>query len=379
MDIEIQREIAERAYGVENFPDQEDGIVTPLRRIGYTNIYIQDLSDGPTAAFKDMALQILGKDLEYFLRLNDQTLSILGATSGDTGSAAEAALKDVAQARLFMLSPEEGMSRFQRGQMAQYRNKKRIHPIAVKNTDFDRLSAIEREIKGDPEFAHLGAVNSTNFARIASQIVYYVAGALQVTGGEPGKKVDVVVPSGNFGNALAALYGRTMGAPIEKIIIATNENDVLHRLIQTGEYIKPEAAHRTSSPSMDITVSSNLERVFLHIFGGDAEKVRRFMSDFETTGRATFESVAFSPDLMQQYGFMSGTSNHESRIDSMRWVREASSTGDIIDPHTADGITIARSLPQNGRPIIVMETAKAVKFDDIVAEAHDGFIPARQE
>lgn len=371
IDPGTQKELAEKAYASEKFPDAKNGNIVPVQEVT-PGFYIQQLSLGPTAAFKDMALQPLGQDMQYVLAKRGESLTLLGATSGDTGSAAEAAVKGLENVQLFMLSPEEGMSDFQKAQMGSLSGGN-IFNISIPGR-FDDCQDIVKAIKQDPEFANLGAVNSINWGRVASQIPYYVSGYLQVVGKDVGKPIDFVVPTGNFGNVLAGYYARRIGVPIRRLIVATNENDVLNTLIQTGTYRKPPTAHVTSSPSMDITVASNYERLVFDLFDGDATKTKAYMEQFESTGSVSFTDFDLPDDTLSQEGFDSVTSTSDDRLDSIRWVHEQSKM--IIDPHTADGVTAARQKQEQGIPIVCMSTALPVKFESTIKEAL-GFVPDR--
>lgn len=372
IDANTQVRLAQAAYGLEKFPHTANGIVTPVHEIS-SGLYVQQLSLGPTAAFKDMALQPLGQDMQYVLAQRGESLTILGATSGDTGSAAEAAFKGLPGIRLFMLSPEEGMSDFQKAQMGSLTGDN-IFNISIPGR-FDDCQDLVKAIKQDPAFAHLGAVNSINWGRVASQVPYYIAGYLQIVGEHIGREVDFVVPTGNFGNVLAGYVARAMGVPIRRLIVATNENDVLNTLIQTGEYSRSPKAHVTSSPSMDITVASNYERLAFDIFNRDPVKTAAYMGQFETTGSVRFTEFGLPDDTLLQAGFDSGTSTAIDRIESIRWTYRES--GMVIDPHTADGITVARR-KNDGTPMVCMSTALPVKFEATIEQAL-GFIPPREE
>lgn len=372
IDVKTQTNLAQQAYTKDKFPGVINDNYCPVTEI-VDGLYVQQLSLGPTAAFKDMALQPLGQDMQYVLSQRGESLTLLGATSGDTGSAAEAAVKGLANITLFMLSPEVGMSSFQKAQMGNLSGGN-IFNISIPGR-FDDCQDIVKAIKQDPEFAHLGAVNSINWGRIASQIPYYVSGYLQVAADHIGQPVDFVVPTGNFGNVLAGYYARKLGVPIRRLIVATNENDVLHTLIQTGMYQKPDHAVVTSSPSMDITVASNYERLVYDLFNGDTEKVRQYMEQFERTGSVAFADFGLSNDTLKAMDFDSTRSTSSDRIDAIRWVHAQSGT--VIDPHTADGVTAARQKQEKDVPIICMSTALPVKFETTIKEAL-GFVPERE-
>ncbi|QJQ52187.1 threonine synthase [Vitreoscilla sp. C1] len=365
------RVMLERTYTEEVFGTAD---ITPVRRL-QDGLLVQELSNGPTLAFKDMAMQFLGQVFEYVLARENKTLNILGATSGDTGSAAEYAMRGKQGINVFMLSPEGKMSAFQRAQMFSLADEN-IHNIAV-NGLFDDCQDIIKAVQADAEFKQkyaIGTVNSINWARIVAQVVYYVRGYLAATTSND-EKVSFCVPSGNFGNVCAGHIARQMGLPIERLIVATNENDVLDEFFKTGAY-RPRTSDNTfitSSPSMDISKASNFERFVFDLVGQDGEKVRQLWA-----GVNSGEGFDLADQLAQvhgQYGFASGSSTHQDRLDTMKAVHAA---GDgFVDPHTADGIKVARQVRLDGETIICLETALATKFDETVREAlgNDVVIP----
>jgi threonine synthase len=366
IDIETQTRLATAAFTINKFPDARNGNITPVQGLG-DGISIEQLSLGPTAAFKDMALQPLGQDMQHVLAKGGENLVLLGATSGDTGASAAAAVKGLGNIVLFMLSPEEGMSYFQKAQTGQLSGGN-IHNISIRGA-FDDCQDIVKEIKADPEFANLGAVNSINWGRIASQIPYYVAGYLQAVNGDVGRMVDFVVPTGNFGNILAGYYARQIGVPIRRLIAATNENNVVDRLIQTGQYVRPPHAITTTSPSMDITVASNYERLVYELFGEDPERTRAYMQRFKDTGSVSFKEFGLPNSVLIDNGFDSGRSNYRDRLDSIKWAAREATNKMVIDPHTADGVTVAKKKKIDTVPTICMSTALAVKFEETIALA----------
>lgn len=373
-------EISQQAFSEEKFPSAVFGRVAPVTKI-QENFYIQELSLGPTAAFKDMALGPLALQMDYVLGQRDEYLTLLGATSGDTGPAAEAAVKGLARLSLAMLSPEEGMSPFQKAQMANLSGGN-ITNVSVQG-NFDDCQYLVKLLKKDPDFKALGAVNSINWGRIVAQIPYYVAGYLQVVGDNIGKEVDFVVPSGNFGNMLAGYIARSMGLPIRRLIAATNENDVLHTLIQKGDY-QAKDAKITSSPSMDISKASNFERLLYDLLGRDPERVRNYMDKFEETGRVKarkgfgLQSIGLHRNSLRELDIDSGTSNHAARLRGIRWVHDKRNM--FIDPHTADAVNVGRMKfkPNEGVPMICLSTAAPVKFEDTVRSAL-GFVAPREK
>jgi threonine synthase len=366
---ELKR-LIRNAYTDEKFSVEGEDFV-PTREIE-EGLYLQNLSLGPTASFKDMALQLLGQEMEYELGRRGEELVILGATSGDTGSSAEAALKGLERIKLFMLSPQEGMSNFQKAQMGALTGGN-IFNIGIDGR-FDDCQDLVKETKQDPEFSNLGAVNSINWGRISSQIPYYLSGYLQVAE-EVGQEVDFVVPTGNFGNILSGYYAKKMGVPIRRLIVATNENNVLAKLIKTGVY-EMTPAQVTSSPSMDISKASNYERLVYDIFERNPEMVRKYMTQFNETGRVDLREFGMDESVFAQIGFEQGTSTHEDRLRSIRYINEQGSG--VIDPHTADGVTVSLGQKDKDVPMIVLETALAVKFEDTIKEAL-GFIPERED
>jgi threonine synthase len=326
------------------------------------------LSNGPTLAFKDLAMQLLGALFQYELTASSDTLNVLGATSGDTGSSAEYAMRGRPGIRVFMLSPLGRMSAFQRAQMYSLTDPN-IFNIAVDGT-FDDCQDIVKQIVADVQFKRrhrLGAVNSINWARVASQVVYYFHGYFAATIQE-GDPVSFCVPSGNFGNVLAGWVARGMGLPIDRLIVATNENDVLDEFFRTGRYRVRDRNQTlaTSSPSMDISKASNFERFIFDVVGHDADQVRRLWRELDERGEFDLADSQHWTDAAA-WGFGSGRSTHADRLATIRSIYEAS--GRIVDPHTADGIKVARQKRRDGVPMICLETAQAAKFSETIVEA----------
>jgi len=364
---DVLKKLINAAYAPEIF-EGGGSTVTPVTEIA-RDLYLQNLSLGPTASFKDMAMQLLSREMEYQLGAEDQRLFILGATSGDTGSAAEAGVTGMNRIRLCMLSPEEGMSAFQKAQMGALSGDN-IFNVSIRGR-FDDCQDLVKAVKQDSEFATLGAVNSINWGRIAAQTAYYFAGYLSVAK-KIGDPVDFAVPSGNFGNAFSGYVAKKIGLPIRRIIIATNENNILDRLFKTGVY-EAKQASVTSSPSMDISKASNYERLFFEVSGQDAEKTQEYINAFAKIGRVDMRDFGLEPKAFADRGFVSGTSTHADRILAIQTVYKESKI--IIDPHTADGVHVAREL-QSEVPMICMATALPVKFEDTIREAL-GFVPDR--
>ncbi len=347
--------------------------IVPLRRLE-DGLYLQALSNGPTLAFKDMAMQLLGNLFEYELARRGEALNILGATSGDTGSAAEYAMKGKKGVRVFMTSPHGRMSPFQQAQMFSLQDAN-IHNLAIEGV-FDDCQDIVKAVSNDLDFKRtyrIGTVNSINWARLVAQVVYYFAGYFQATSGrvqangEP-EKVSFTVPSGNFGNICAGHVARMMGLPIDKLVAATNENDVLDEFFRTGTYRVRGSTDtfETSSPSMDISKASNFERFVFDLLGRDAARVKRLFHD-ELNARGRFELPAEVAQARERYGFASGRSTHADRLATIRdtWQRHQ----DMIDTHTADGVKVAREQRDPGVPMIVLETALPIKFAATIVEA----------
>ena len=349
--------------------------ITPLKPLE-PGLALVALSNGPTLAFKDMAMQLLGQLFEYELQRRGETLNILGATSGDTGSAAEYAMRGKAGIQVFMLSPHGRMSPFQQAQMFSLADPN-IHNIAVQGV-FDDCQDIVKAVSNDLEFKRghrIGTVNSINWARLLAQVVYYFAGYFQATASND-KPVSFTVPSGNFGNVCAGHVARMMGLPIERLVVATNENDVLDEFFRTGVYRPRGAEHtlETSSPSMDISKASNFERFVFDLLDRDAARVKRLFGE-ELASKGFFEiSAEERARISARYGFISGRSTHEDRVATIRQCH--AQYGVIIDTHTADGLKVALANRQPGMPMLVLETALPAKFAATIEEAL-GLVPPR--
>ena len=357
------------AYSAEQFVAEE---IVPLTALD-DQISLVGLSEGPTLAFKDMAMQFLGQSLEYVLARSDRALNILGATSGDTGSAAEYALRGKDGIAVFMLSPQGRMSAFQRAQMYSL-DDENIHNIAIDGV-FDDCQNLVKSLSSDLDFKRthqLGTVNSINLGRISAQLVYYFWAWLRasdaVTADDRADfSVSVTVPSGNFGNILSGHLAKSMGLPLRRLVLAANENNVLDEFFRTGIYEPRSAAetHATSSPSMDISKASNLERFIFDLLGREPERLAAAWRELDDTGR--IDLTAELPRFEAEFGLQSGTSTHADRVATIRSVFEGS--GRLIDPHTADGVKVAREHLEPGVPMLVLETAKPEKFPEIVFEA----------
>jgi threonine synthase len=341
--------------------------ITPLKKLR-EGVYLQALSNGPTLAFKDMAMQLLGHLFEYELARRGEKLNILGATSGDTGSAAEYAMRGKKGVSVVMLSPHGRMSPFQQAQMFSLQDAN-IHNIAIEGV-FDDCQDIVKAVSSDLAFKRkhsIGTVNSINWARLLAQVVYYFAGYFQATTSD-GQKVSFAVPSGNFGNICAGHVARCMGLPIDKLVLATNENNVLDEFFRTGTYRVRGTAEtfETSSPSMDISKASNFERFIFDLLGRSAVRTAElFGPALAKNGGFTLTPAEFAP--VAAFGFVSGSSSHADRLATIRdtWKRSAV----LVDTHTADGLKVAMDHLQPGVPMLVLETALAAKFADTIAEA----------
>ncbi len=368
--MRLMKAITREAYSPDVFTKQQNGIVTPVEQID-DNLFVLRLGDGPTRAFKDVALQFLGRMMDHLLEVRGKHLDIVTATSGDTGSAAIEAVRLSDRLRIAVFSPKEGMTPVQAGQMGIRTDGEQVHNLRV-DGNFDDCQDIVKAVMAEPAFAeHFGAMNSINWGRIAAQVPYSVAGYLQTIqqAGVPfGTPIDIVVPTGNFGDALSVYYAKHMGVPIRKVIIATNENDVMHRAIQTGVYSQGEV-EVTTSPSMDIGKASNFERLVYEILGRDPLMTAAYMDDFETKGVAQFRDFNIGNLVLRLGGeFGSGASSHEARV---RTIQQVYGNGKkyIIDPHTADGVYVAYSQTKRDIPTLVFSTADPVKFEGIIGEA----------
>ena len=358
------RAIIDRTYTAATFGSDEITPVTTLE----PRLHLLRVANGPTLAFKDIALQLLGRLFEHVLAKDGITLNVLGATSGDTGSSAEYALRGKRGIKVFMLSPKGRMSPFQTAQMYSLADAN-IFNLAIEGV-FDDCQDLVKAVAGDAEFKarhRLGAVNSINWARIAAQIVYYFKGYLAVARGN-GEEVDFAVPSGNFGNILAGHVAKAMGLPIRRLILATNENDVLDEFFKSGRYRIRTAGETlsTSSPSMDISKASNFERFVFDLVGRDPAVVRELWVQVVRDGGFDLAGTP-SERRLAESGFVSGKSTHADRLATIRHVAER--FGVIVDPHTADGIKVGLERRDPGVALICIETALPAKFAATIREA----------
>ncbi len=367
--------LADRTYTALTYrhcrPGRDAAEITPLTTLE-PGFHLLELSNGPTLAFKDMAMQLLGNLFEYVLARRGETINILGATSGDTGSAAEYAMCGKRGVRVFMLSPHGKMSAFQRAQMYSLQDENIVN-IAIEGM-FDDCQDIVKAVSNDAAFKSrykIGAVNSINWARVLAQIVYYFKGYFAATTSND-EQVAFAVPSGNFGNICAGHIARMMGLPIARLVLATNENDVLDEFFRTGVYRPRGTADTfvTSSPSMDISKASNFERFVFDLVGRDPDRVRALWAKVDAGGSFDLRDTPFMARL-PEFAFVSGRSTHADRLATIRDVWKTHRT--MIDTHTADAVKVAReqrgSGVPTGVPMIVLETAQPVKFAETIHEA----------
>ncbi len=362
------KKIIDKSYTPEIFCNGENAQdITPLKTLE-PGLHILSLSNGPTLAFKDIAMQLLGNLFEYALAKDGARLNILGATSGDTGSSAEYAMRSKRGIRVFMLSPHKKMSAFQTAQMFSLQDEN-IFNIAV-NGVFDDCQDIVKAVSHDAEFKaryKIGTVNSINWARVVAQVVYYFKGYFAATKNND-EQVSFAVPSGNFGNICAGHIARMMGLPIRKLILATNENNVLDEFFRTGIYRVRTSGEtkQTSSPSMDISKASNFERFIFDLVGRDAKIVRGLWHSVETEGSFDLSGSEYFARI-KDFGFVSGTSSHSDRLAIIRDIYQRH--GLMVDTHTADGIKVGMEQREKNIPLICLETALPAKFAETIREA----------
>jgi threonine synthase len=365
------KSIVDRTYTARNYrycrPGRDAAEITPLTTLT-PDFHLLELSNGPTLAFKDMAMQLLGNLFEYVLEKRGERINILGATSGDTGSAAEYAMRGKKNVRVFMLSPYGKMSPFQRAQMYSLQDENIIN-IAIRGM-FDDCQDIVKQVANDATFKakyRIGAVNSINWARVMAQIVYYFKGYFAATQSNDAE-VAFAVPSGNFGNICAGHIARMMGLPIARLVLATNENDVLDEFFRSGRY-RPRGSSETyvtSSPSMDISKASNFERFVFDLVGRDAAVIRDLWRRVDAGEGFDLSATPYLARL-PEFRFVSGKSTHADRLATIRDVWQRHQV--MIDPHTADAVKVAREHLIAGVPMIVLETAQAAKFAETIIEA----------
>ena len=341
--------------------------ITPVKKLE-PGLFLLGLSNGPSLAFKDIALQLIGNLFEYVLEKRGERLNVVGATSGDTGPSAEYALRGKKNVRVFMLSPHRRMSPFQAAQMYSLQDAN-IFNIAVRGV-FDECQDIVKAVSGDFAFKarhRIGAVNSINWARVAAQTVYYFKAYFAVTksNAEP---VSFAVPTGNFGDIYAGHVARQMGLPIKRLILATNENNVLDEFFRTGRYRVRKAGEvvATSSPSMDISKSSNFERYAYDLVGRDAKALKGLWDRLDREGAIDLSGTVYFRQVAGT-GFVSGSSTHADRVATIRGMWEK--YGVMIDTHTADGVKVGLERREKGVPLVCLQTAQAAKFAGVVREA----------
>ncbi len=356
--------IIDRAYAARAFGSDD---ITPVRTLE-PGLHLLGLSNGPTLAFKDIAMQLLGELFEYALAKRGETLNILGATSGDTGSAAEYALRGRRGIRVFMLSPLGKMSPFQTAQMYSL-VEPNIFNLAVRGV-FDDCQDIVKRVSADAAFKRrlrIGTVNSINWARLVAQVVYYFKAWLAITIRDE-DEISFAVPTGNFGNVCAGHVARMMGLPIRRLIVATNENDVLDEFFRTGRYrVRPPAdVVPTSSPSMDISKASNFERFVHDLVGRDSKVVADLWRRIDATGEFDLGGTPYFARVAA-FGFVSARSSHADRVATIREVERR--YGVVIDPHTADGVKAGLAQREAGVPLVCLETARPAKFEATIREA----------
>jgi threonine synthase len=354
-DAELKRMIAE-AYGAFGHP-----AVAPLKQLD-DNHWLLELFHGPTLAFKDVAMQLLSRLMDYALEKRKARATIVGATSGDTGGAAIEAFQASRRASIFMLHPHGKVSDVQRRQMTTVTSKS-VHNIAIEG-NFDDCQAIVKALFNDLKFRDevgLAGVNSINWARIMAQIVYYVTAGISL--GAPGRAVSFCVPTGNFGDIFAGFVAKRMGVPIDRLVIATNMNDILDRTLKTGRY-ETKGVHASTSPSMDIQVSSNFERLLYEVHGRDPYAVRRMMHNLSQSGAFTIADRELS---QIRHEFDSGATDMAATAAVIRETLAA--TGELLDPHTAVGYAVARKTAPSASPMVTLATAHPAKFPDAVEKA----------
>ncbi|MCK4501409.1 MAG: threonine synthase [Desulfuromonadales bacterium] len=351
------RNLIERSYAGFDHPQ-----TTPV--VKQDDLYILELFHGPTLAFKDVALQFLGNLFEYFLLKNDKHMNIVGATSGDTGSAAIYGVRGKKNINIFILHPQGKVSPIQELQMTTVTDKN-VFNLAVDGT-FDDAQAIVKEIFGDLEFKHqhaLGAVNSINWARILAQVVYYFYAWFHVQKETGATHVNITVPTGNFGDIFAGYIAKQMGVPIDRLILATNANNILSRCVNSGDYSIADV-HHSHSPSMDIQIASNFERYLYYLLDGDADKVVSAMDNFKTTGRLKFTAAQMD---QLKHDFSSAFADDDETIATINSFYQK--TGYVLDPHTAVGIAAGKKVKNDDNPLICLATAHPAKFGDAVKKA----------
>jgi len=351
------KSIIDRSYST--FRDAE---VTPVKEVD--GLHILELFHGPTLAFKDVALQFLGNLFEYILEEQGGELNIVGATSGDTGSAAIHGVRGKDRIKIFIMHPNNRVSSVQKQQMTSVLDDN-VYNLAVEGT-FDDCQAILKEIFADVDFKlenSLGAINSINWARVLAQVVYYFYAYLRVKEKTGKDIVSFTVPTGNFGDIFAGWIAVSMGLPVRNLILASNANDILSRFFNTGEYRTGDVCF-THSPSMDIQVASNFERYLYYLLGQDSDKVTSLMSEFSKTG-----VINVDYDCIEKSGkiFKAGSGSNEETLETIKDFYEANVY--LLDPHTAVGVYVAKQFDDGETPMICLSTAHPGKFPEAIIEA----------
>ncbi|MFP4098284.1 MAG: threonine synthase [Alphaproteobacteria bacterium] len=362
---DVFKDIIQKTYAGTVFRDSAVAPLHHLEGYGDGSIHIMELFHGPTLAFKDVALQLLGHLFDYTLKTQKKRVTIVGATSGDTGSAAIEGCKSCQQADIFILHPSGRVSDVQRRQMTTVKASN-VFNIALDGT-FDDCQNIVKALFADKDFCstlQLSAVNSINWARIMAQIVYYFTSALAL--GAPERPVSFVVPTGNFGNVFAAYSAKKMGLPIKTLGIASNQNDILTRFFENG-VMQIDEPYKTLSPSMDIQISSNFERYLFDLFGRDPMRLGAVMRSFKECGH-----FAVSPEHLENARaiFQASRSDDALTLSMIKEVYEA--CGYCLDPHTAVGMPQAKDIAQNSdedHPVVLLATAHPAKFPDAIERA----------
>ncbi len=351
---DVLKKIITESYATFRHPE-----VAPLKKVG--DVHVLELFHGPTLAFKDFALQFLGRLLGYIFSTSNEHATVVGATSGDTGSAAIAGFAGRPNMNIFIMHPKGRVSDVQRKQMTTVADAN-VHNIAIAGT-FDDCQDIVKALFNDVQFRSkhkLIAVNSINWARILAQVVYYFYAAFKL--GAPEKAVSFTVPTGNFGDIYAGYIAKCMGLPVEKLVIATNQNDILARTLETGEY-SMGGVSPTLSPSMDIQISSNFERLLFDLHGRDGKVIAHKMTQLRSEKKLTL-----SPDAYAQFKneFAAGSADDAATLATIKNVH--ANTGELLDPHTAVSYAVALKL-RSATPMIVLATAHPAKFPDAVKKA----------
>ncbi|MDB6182754.1 threonine synthase [Paracoccus fistulariae] len=345
----------DRAYARISHPAR-----APLKQLAPGH-YLLELFHGPTLAFKDFAMQLIAQLFEIALKRSGKKITIVGATSGDTGSAAIEAFRGIDNVDVFIMYPHGRVSEVQRRQMTTP-SAENVHALAL-DGHFDDCQARLKDLFNDHDFRDtvgLAGVNSINWARVVAQIVYYFTAAASL--GAPAREIDFTVPTGNFGDIFAGSIARAMGLPIRRLIVATNQNDILHRALTTGEY-RTGTVEPSISPSMDIQVSSNFERALYLAYGGDASAIAQLMEELKSGGFSISQGALQT--LREQYA--SGRVSEEETLAMIRTIREE--TGEILCPHSAVGVSVARAHIEPAVPMVTLATAHPAKFPDAVESA----------